>query len=310
MAERAGRVQVGVVGECMIELRHVDRRTLHVGYAGDTLNTAVYLARCLGTSGQVHYVTAVGDDSYSDDMVARWVDEGILVDRVARVPGSSPGLYLIRVDASGERSFTYYRSESPARRLFDPVEPPGSGDLADFDAVYLSGITLSVLSEAGRERVWAMLGAARRSGTTVAFDTNYRAAGWPDPVTARDAVTRTLRRTDIALPTFDDERALFGDDGPEASIRRLRDLGVGEIVLKLGANGCLVAGAGRHERVSAQPVEAVVDTTAAGDSFNGAYLAARLSGRDPVAAAREGNRLAGVVIGHGGAITPRSTPSR
>lgn len=299
------RPQIGVVGECMVELRHLDADTLRLGFAGDTLNTAVYLARCLGSAGQVHYVTAVGDDAYSDRMVARWAEEGIVVDRVARVAGATPGLYLINVDDAGERSFTYYRSESPARRLYDTVEPPGPSGLDGYDTVYLSGITLSVLSPAGRERLWDLLAAARQAGTAVAFDTNYRPAGWPDPTAARDAITRTLRLTDIALPTMDDERSLFGDDDPAATVHRLRDLGVREVVVKLGAAGCLAAGADWWEQVAGQPAVEVVDTTAAGDSFNGAYLAARLVGRDPVAAAREGNRLAADVIGHGGAIIPR-----
>ncbi len=295
---------VAIIGECMVELRHVDANTLALGYAGDTLNTAVYLARSIGSGGSVGYVTAVGDDPYSDAMLAGWAADGIDIARVVRVPGAHPGLYLIRVNDAGERSFTYYRSESPARRLFDEIQPPDT-DFSNVALIYLSGITLSILSDKGRNTLWTVLERARSRGTKVAFDTNYRPAGWPDRAAAQEAVSRTLRLADIALPTFDDEQALFDDDAPTDCISRLRGLGVGEIVVKVGAAGCIVADATSEQTVATTPVVRVVDTTAAGDSFNGAYLAARLTGRDPIAAARAGNRLAGVVIGHGGAIIAR-----
>ena len=63
---------------------------------------------------------------------------------------------------------------------------------------------------------------------------------------------------------------------------------------------------GVDEVVAAQPVARVVDTTAAGDSFAAAYLANRLAGAGPAAAARAGHALAGVVVGHPGALIPRS----
>ncbi|HEX3811327.1 MAG TPA: sugar kinase [Mycobacteriales bacterium] len=294
---------VAIIGECMVELRHIDATTLALGYAGDTLNTAVYLSRSLDGAGSVQYLTAVGDDPYSDSMLAGWEAEGIDTHRVARVPGAHPGLYLIRVTDAGERSFTYYRSESPARRLFDEVQSPDA-DLAGVDLIYLSGITLSILSEKAREILWTVLASARESGARVAFDTNFRPAGWPDRAAAQETVSRTLRLTDIALPTFDDEQALFGDSDADASVMRLRGLGVAEIVVKLGAAGCIVADSNTVQAVPTSVVDDVVDTTAAGDSFNGGYLAARLTGADPVTAAGAGNRLAGVVIRHGGAIAP------
>lgn len=291
---------VALVGECMVELRHTDPTTLRLGYAGDTLNTAVYLARTW--DGDVHYVTAVGDDSYSDAMVAGWIEEGIDVEHVARVAGAHPGLYLVHTDERGERTFTYYRSQSPARRLFSDVDPLGAEGLSRFGVVYLSGITLSLLTDAARQRLWSLLDKLRAAGGTVVFDTNYRPAGWPDVDTARDTIAEMLRRTDIAMPTFGDEQVLSGDADAAACTARLHALGVTEVVVKLDADGCLVNG----EHVPALVVDDVVDTTAAGDSFNAAYLAARLQGASPPEAAVQGHRLAAEVIRHGGAIIPRT----
>jgi len=96
---------------------------------------------------------------------------------------------------------------------------------------------------------------------------------------------------------------LFGDATPEATAARLAGYGVREIAIKLGRAGVLLAGDGTCEAIATEPVEAI-DTTAAGDSFNGAYLAARLLGREPRLAAHAGNRLAGAKVRHPGAIMP------
>jgi 2-dehydro-3-deoxygluconokinase len=147
----------------------------------------------------VHYVTALGDDDYSDAMVQQWVAEGIATDLIARLEGRLPGLYLIRTDDDGERSFTYYRSAAAARELF-LLDPAGALDerLAAFDWLYLSAISVSILDEVSRQRLWAALDRARESGARVAFDTNYRPAGWPDAEVARTAVRTTLERVDVA----------------------------------------------------------------------------------------------------------------
>lgn len=295
----------------MIELRHLDDATLTLGFGGDTLNTAIYLARYAQRSGAtVHYVTALGDDDYSDAMVQQWVAEGIATDLITRLEGRLPGLYLIRTDDDGERSFTYYRSAAAARELF-LADPAGALDerLAAFDWLYLSAISVSILDEVSRQRLWAALDRAREGGARVAFDTNYRPAGWPDAAVARTAVRTTLERVDVALPSFEDDQRLFGDVDVDACADRLHGLGVSEVVVKQGTQGCFVSAEGIRRRVPAA-LSRAIDTTAAGDAFNAAYLAARIGGTDPAVAATCGHRLASAVVRHPGAIIPAAaTPS-
>ena len=283
----------------MVELRHVDDLTLAIGFAGDTYNTAVYVART-SVDISVDYVTIVGDDRYSAQMLAAIRAEGIGTSRVTQAPGRSPGLYLVRTDSDGERHFTYHRSQSPARDLFAEDEP----DLTSYDMVYLSAITLQIMTAAARTRLWAALDAVRARGGRVAFDSNYRATGWSDLATARSAIEATLARTDIALPTFSDEQLVYGDADVRSCIARLAALGVAEIVVKDGASGCVTWLDGESTQVPARVVPAVVDTTAAGDSFNGAYLSARLTGASAVDAAHAGHALAALVITQPGAILP------
>jgi 2-dehydro-3-deoxygluconokinase len=255
----------------------------------------------------VAYATAVGDDPYSDGIVALARAEGIDATLITRCPGRMPGLYLIETTASGERTFHYWRERSPAREVFDPpVTAPLLEAIRHARLVYISGITLSLYSQSALDELWKALSAARSAGTAVAMDGNYRPRGWNgDRSRASEVMERFWRLTTVALPTFDDEMALWRDSSPAATIERLRGFGCREIALKLGPDGALVAADGTAP--SKVPVDAIVspvDTTAAGDSFNAAYLAARSHGVPAWQAAAAGHRLAAVVISHRGAIVP------
>src|SRR2546422_6393089 len=134
---------------------------------------------------------------------------------------------------------------------------------------------------------------ARQQGAKVAFDGNFRPPGWKgDLPRTRTVFMEALKRVDVALPTFDDEAVLWGDPSPEATVERLQAFGIGEIVVKNGPNSALVAAGGRNEFVPVPEVVVPIDTTAAGDSFNAAYIAARLSGQGPTDAAAAAHRLA------------------
>ena len=287
------------IGECMIELRQRPDGLLDRSFGGDTLNTAVYLAR-LGVP--VDYATALGDDPWSDEMCAAWLREGVGTGLVRRVPGRLPGLYIIQTAPSGERSFLYWRDNAAARTLFDPPHGAALGErLARYDMLYLSGITLSIYADAARESLFGALARARARGARVVFDTNFRPRGWPDRDLARKLYRQAFAQSDIVLASVEDLAPLFGPDG-EAELAIHAPMA--ERVLKLASPCVRIAGAGPEIAVEAQPVARVVDTTAAGDSFAAAYLAARLVGHGPAAAARAGHRLAGAVVGHAGAIIP------
>lgn len=296
--------RVACIGECMLELSGADSNAMTLSYGGDTLNTAVYLAR-LGVA--VDYVTALGDDPYSDSIIAQWQAEGVGVERVIRAAGRVPGLYMIRTDEAGERQFFYWRDQAPVRDLFTyPESTDLVQALTDYDWLYLSGITLSLFDEVQRAQLFDVLDSARGKGAKVMFDTNYRPRGWPDASAARHAMTAMLTRTDLALPTLDDDREVFGDADADACAARLQAAGVSEAVVKMDAEGCLVSFEGQREHVATVRRPDPVDTTGAGDSFNAGYLAARLAGSGPVAAARAAHTLAGEVIMHRGAIMPRA----
>ncbi|MCK3853738.1 sugar kinase [Pseudomonas sp. W2Jun17] len=296
--------RIALIGECMIELQHRADGSLHQSFGGDTLNTAVYLRRELGECASVDYVTALGDDSFSDAMCQQWQTEGLGLGMVQRLPGRLPGLYCIQTDAGGERKFLYWRNEAAVRDCFTTAAAePILAALPDYDVVYFSGITLAVLGEVGRERLLHTLVETRRRGGKVVFDNNYRPRLWADVQAARAAYRKVLAEVDIALLTEDDEHALFGYEDSEQVFAAYPS--IAEVVLKRGADACLIRCAGERFAVPALKVEKVVDTTAAGDSFSAAYLAGRLKGGSPQEAALAGHRLASRVIQLPGALIPR-----
>jgi len=293
--------RIACIGECMIELKQAKRGLYSRSYGGDTLNSAVYLAR-LGL--EVDYITALGDDALSDEMIAGWTAEGVGTKRVTRLPGKLPGLYLIQTDDNGERRFLHWRDSAAARSLMDlPETDDILNSLASYDAVYLSAITLSIYSENGRSRLMEALTRARLLGSRFAFDTNFRPRGWPDLNVARRAYGRAFENADIVLASTEDLLPLYPG---ESNAALMTGIASPEVVLKLAEPVSVLRFAGGSREVKAEPLtKPIVDTTAAGDSFAAAYLAARLAGEGPIEAARAGHRLAGVVVCYPGAIIPR-----
>ncbi|MFP6746345.1 MAG: sugar kinase [Alphaproteobacteria bacterium] len=299
-------MKIAAIGECMIELSARPDGHMGLAHGGDTLNTAVYLARLSRNSPlSVDYLTALGDDPYSGEMLAFWRREGIGTDLVARLPGRLPGLYTIRTDEQGERGFYYWRAASAAREMMRGDHGARLAEaLCHYQMIYLSGITLSILAADDRELLLAALDRARAAGARIAFDSNFRRAGWPDAVSARRAMDDMYRRCHIALPGLDDECAMHGAMDAAAAARRIAALGTEEVCVKNGADGCLLYREDTEHAVPAHEQIQPVDTTAAGDSFNAAYLHHRLQGGEMTAAAEAGHRLAARVIQFPGAVIP------
>ncbi|QKJ85137.1 2-dehydro-3-deoxygluconate kinase [Paramixta manurensis] len=302
--------KIAIIGECMIELSEKGT-ALSRGFGGDTLNTAVYVARQVAAEQlSVAYVTALGTDNFSDEMLHAWQREGVDTGLIQRLENKLPGLYFIETDARGERTFYYWRNEAAARYW---LEGPDTADicrqLAQCDYLYLSGISLAILSAESREKLMTLLAECRRNGGKVIFDNNYRPRLWANPQQTQHAYHTMLSHTDIAFLTLDDETALWGEEPVEAVVARARGAGVEEIVIKRGAEACLIA-LGDAPLLSVPaiklPPEKVVDTTAAGDSFSAGYLSVRLQGGSAEEAAKRGHLTASTVIQYRGAIIPLS----
>ena len=292
------------VGEAMVELAPVGEGQYRRGFAGDTFNTAWHMAQALQSRARVGFATRVGRDRISDAFVAEVAADGLEVSAIGRDPARIMGLYLIELNGV-ERSFHYWRDTSAARGLASDSRILTQA-FAGVGLIHLSGITLAILSPADRETLFAALAQARAGGARVSFDPNIRPRLWSSMDEVRQTVAQVLALTDIALPSFDDEAAVWGDATCAATITRFAAAGVSEVAVKDGAGPVSVFSDGQFMTLPTAEVQGIRDTTGAGDGFNAGYLSARLLGLAPEMAVAAGQRFSGEVIRHFGARLPKA----
>lgn len=295
---------IASIGECMLELSGAGSGAWSLNYAGDTFNTLWAIRALTDPAVTTDYISAFGDDPFSKGQIEFFAANGIGIAASPVIAGARPGLYAITLTGA-ERSFTYWRNDAAARQLAED-QATLNKSLQNRSLIYFSGITLAILEPAARGRLLLALDQTRQAGSRIAFDPNYRPRLWQSVQEARGAIADVLPLVDIALPTFPDEQALFGDSTPDGVAYRLSAAGVKEIVVKDGAEPALVVDGDARERVPAVKV-AAVDTTGAGDSFNGGYLAARLANKTPTEAAAIAHRVAAATVQVRGALAPPET---
>lgn len=290
-------------GECMIELNHASSNTINQSFAGDVFNAAVYLKRSFDNH-KVHLVTAVGKDSYSEDMIEFFQQENIDCDLVFKSDTKIPGLYSIQLDEHGERSFTYWRDNSAAKQVMQHIDEDAIATLSAGDIFFFSGISLAILEKSDLDAFWQLLSTLKAKGVTIAFDLNYRPRLWQSKEEAQELTIKAFAHSTLYLPGVEDMANLFGISSLTDIKEFLDQFSWNEIVLKNGPEEVVYFDKEQQQNVAITPVKKVVDTTSAGDSFNGSYLGARMNGNSPVDAIKLASSVAGFVIQHKGAIVP------
>lgn len=296
---------IAALGECLIEITE-RAGVLRAGYGGDTLNMLSYMARLVPQKrNSLYFITGLGKDAFSSQMIRAWQKEGIRTELVRQIKDRLPGLYYIRTDAAGERHFSYWRERSAARGVLTAgYLGKLASRLAGCEIFYFSGISMGILRDPGRESLLHLVEGLRSAGARIVFDSNYRAQLWRSAAAARACMRKVYPHADVALVSFDDEKQLFSDATPGQTCRRLYDAGVAEVVVKNGSESCMVGIGGQIEAYPLPIKVKPVDTTAAGDAFNAAYMAARLQRASTRAAVTAANRLASQVVQFPGALLP------
>lgn len=292
--------KIAVVGECMAELYAQENGYIQT-FAGDTFNCAVYLKRS-SPKDTVEYISVLGEDKWSNKMLSCFKEHNLDTNYIDYIEDKTIGLYIITTD-NGERSFSYWRGESAAKELFTtPIIEKIEQDIFSFDMIYFSAISLAIMNKKGRSTFFKIIKKARKYGVKIVFDTNYRPKLYADIQEAKDIYNETINYCDIVLPSIEDEEDLWADSNSIEIIEKLRFAGVKEIILKAGKEDIMYYYENEIKTAKIQALENVVDSTSAGDSFNGAYLSARLNGNNIENSILKGQELASKVIMHKGAI--------
>lgn len=279
------------LGEPMIEfVRQDDGRYLR-GFGGDTSNAAIAAAR---QGGRVGYLSAIGADRFGQALRDFWTAEGIDHSGVRTDPEAATGIYFVDPDPAG-RFFTYYRAGSAASRM-RPEHLPAEA-LATAKVLHLSGITLAV-SESLRETASAAIDRA----ACVSLDTNLRLKLW-SAGQAREVTHNAAARADILITSIDDSETLSGLTDPVRIAAFYHDLGPELVLVTRGGEGCHLSVNGQGTHIPAAPAKPV-DSTGAGDSFAGSFLAWWLETGDPEQAATRAAIVAAAVVSGLGAVDP------
>ena len=300
-------IRFAAIGECMLEVQANGFGPAVFAYGGDTFNTSVYLRRCSKPKNiEVSYATGLGTDQLSQSLKKEWQALGLRLDEVEYIEGRLPGMYLIQTNSHGERTFHFWRENSAARAYFQAAQTALEKNADNLDCLYFSGITLAILNDASRQRLFALLERATSNGCRVVFDNNFRPQLWPDRKVAQSVYLQAFASCHTAMMTLDDHQAVFECDSLDDALIHAQGLKISEGVIKRGAEPTLVRQENTIEwlPVPTQVVKQVVDTTAAGDAFAAGYLSRRLLGSMAENAASFGNTLAARVIQHRGALIP------
>jgi len=301
--------QITLMGECMVEFGSAAQpKHYKQGFAGDVFNTAIYIKRCMADKAQVKFLSAIGNDALSDEMLCQMQTESLDTSLVYKTDSAQMGLYLINVDDQGERSFTYWRDTSAAKQTIKLLADNGGIEcLSAPNIFFLSGISIAILPQADRVLLWHYLAQLKSEGTLIVFDPNYRPALWSSIEETKQAYNLAFELADIALPGVDDHMVLYGAKTSSDIANFLNQYDIKEYVIKNGSRGMHTSFNGIESQVAVEPVKSVVDTTSAGDAFNGGYLSARMMGSSVVESAEFGAKLSACVIGHKGAIVDKNT---
>lgn len=292
------------IGECMVELRAMSAATLHQSFAGDVYNSAVYLKRCF-PQVTTSVVTALGQDNLSKKMLERFESEQINTQLVFAHETKVPGMYYIETDEHGERSFIYWRNDSAAKKVVDFLDADALEQLSQGDMFFFSGISLAIIEESAREDFWKVVKQLKDAGVKIVFDPNYRARLWNSVEETKEQYHLAFTFADITLPGVEDLTTLYDVHSVEAVVEYLKPYQIEEIVVKNGPESVVTKEGDTLQSHTIIPVTNVVDTTSAGDAFNGVYLGARLSDKSISSAVQLAAKAAGTVIQQPGAIAPK-----
>ena len=293
------KLDIITIGESLIELSSdtslSSAECLHKYYGGDALATAIAALR---EGSRVGFITRVGNDVFKDFLLDSWQAEGLDISQV-KIATDPNGIYFIASPEPCQKEVSYYRKKIASAKL--SIEDISEEYISSSKVVYASGTTLS-LSISAEEAVIKAFQIAKEKNLITAFDPNY-SSRFTTPEVAKEQFGKISQYVDILfLSDKYDTNNIFELDSVENIIKNLWDMGISTVIIKSVQKHGYYTGYNGNIYFSDFYSHDVVDTTCAGDAFNGGYLHGITHGLTPVEAVKLASIVAGLQTQSIGAI--------
>tara|TARA_Y100001970_G_scaffold293500_1_gene440760 strand:- start:7845 stop:8729 length:885 start_codon:yes stop_codon:yes gene_type:complete len=284
----------------MIELSNVEHNIFRQSFAGDTANSAIYLSR-LGAKSS--YITSVGKDFLSKKMLNFLNEEKVQTHNIFQSKDKTLGLYLIQNNKKGERSFFYWRSNSAAKTLLENVNSKNLfNQISKYDAIYFSGITLSIYDQKNNKKFYKVLKSLKENSIKIYFDFNVRINNWKNKKIAQQTILKFSRISDIIFMTNEDLNNLGIRNYKYIIKKNFRNK---IVVFRLGNGEVEVYNKSNIEKYKFYLNKKVKDTTGCGDAFNACFLFNYFNNKEIKQCIKRAHRLGKTVANFKGAIIPK-----
>ena len=293
------KINVCSIGEAMIEISNIKNSFYNQSFAGDTLNFCNYLDK---KKLNAFFLSAIGKSEINQSLLDFVKSKKISTKYIKQINQFEVGLYLIKNKNNGEKQFFYWRDESAAKQYFNNIDFINLyKELKNFDYIYFSGITLSIIHISKLNNFIKLLKLLKSKKIKIVFDFNIRPTRW-NKKNLNNFFDSVLKFVDICFISGEDMSYWKNKNGIKSYEQIVRKYKIKHSIFRKNAKFTYVFLNKTRYVFKNKLLKTVVDTSGAGDGFNAAYLSNFIVNNDPVLALKAGSSLGSKIVMKKGAI--------
>ena len=293
------KINVCSIGEAMIEISNIKNSLYNQSFAGDTLNFCNYLDK---KKLNAFFLSAIGKSEINQSLLDFVKSKNISTKYIKQINQFEVGLYLIKNKDNGEKQFFYWRDESAAKHYFNNIDFLNLyKELKNFDYIYFSGITLSIIHISKLNNFIKLLRLLKSKKIKIVFDFNIRPTRW-NKKNLNNFLDSVLKFVDICFLSGEDMNYWKNKNNIKSYEQIVRKYKIKHSIFRKNAKFTYVFLNKTRYVFRNKLLKKVVDTSGAGDGFNAAYLSNFIVNNDPVLALKAGSSLGSKIVMKKGAI--------
>ena len=293
------KINVCSIGEAMIEISNIKNSLYNQSFAGDTLNFCNYLDK---KKLNAFFLSAIGKSEINQSLLDFIKSKNISTKYIKQINQFEVGLYLIKNKDNGEKQFFYWRDESAAKQYFNNIDFLNLyKELKNFDYIYFSGITLSIIHISKLNNFIKLLKLFKSKKIKIVFDFNIRPSRW-NKKNLNIFLDSVLKFVDICFLSGEDMNYWKNKNDIKSYEQIVRKYKLKHSIFRKNAKFTYVFLNKTRYVFKNKLLKRVVDTSGAGDGFNAAYLSNFIVNNDPLLALKAGSSLGSKIVMKKGAI--------